>query len=371
MRCQISLLLLLLFPGTAFGQPKMPEVQIVFLTPGDVEPPGGVSKRLTQAADCAEALLVKWMKVWDYPPQRERIFQREADGSVKVWFVKADETLASGEFPLEGGNLARKGKLLAMEEYGLPQNLDVWWVWVYVGDPPIKYATYLGSGNAATGGLCVVNYVNLPGEIAPEINLASDAVEKLMVKGCLHEFGHALGLPHSGPLEKDGLGMPLMGATVRNYRARMKNDEERVYLTKDSAAILWKHPLFTGTSERRYAMPKIQWHEISVRNDRRKRIAHLVGRVTSNVPVHSVILYDTVPEVQTNYFQKGYVARVEKDGTFEIAITEPLATPVSGTFKLVACCENGTMTGDGKSRGIGSAHEIGYRTSRTGYQLTR
>ena len=371
MRYRISLTLLLLFPNAALGQPGMPEVQIVFLTPGDVEPPEGVTRRLTQVADCAEALFVKWMKAWEYPPQRERIFQRKADGSVKVWFVKAEETLASGEFPLEGGNLARKGKLLAMEEYGLAQDLDVWWVWVYVGDPPMKYATYLGSGNAATGGLCVVNYVNLPGEIVPQMNLAGDAVEKLMVKGCIHEFGHALGLPHSGPLEKDDLGMPLMGATVRNYRARMKNNEERVCLTQDSAAILWKHPLFSGTPERRYAMPNIRWHDISVRNDRSRRIARLVGRVTSSVPVHSVIVYDTVPEVQANYFQKAYVARVEKDGAFEVVITEPVTMPVSGSFKLVACCGNGTMTGDGESRGIGGAHEIAYRTSRTGYRLTR
>jgi hypothetical protein len=128
--------------------------------------------------------------------------------------------------------------------------------------------------------------------------------------------------------------------------------------------------LFTGTSQRRYALPKIEWHDVTVRNDQRKRIAHLAGRITSNVPVHSVIVYDTVPEVQTNYFQKGYVARVQ-DGGFDVAITEPVTMPVSGTFKLVACCENGTMTGDGESRGIESAHEIGYRTSRTGYQLTR
>jgi len=29
------------------------------------------------------------------------------------------------------------------------------------------------------------------------------------------------------------------------------------------------------------------------------------------------------------------------------------------------------MTGDGKKRGFGSAHEIKYQTSRTGYQLIK
>jgi hypothetical protein len=363
--------LLVTLPRSAFAQPKMPKVQIVFLTPADVEAPDGVRERLTQSADYTEAMLVKWMKAWKYPPKREKIFQRNADGSVKIHFVKSPDSLASGKFPLKDGNLARKGKLLAKDKYNIPPTLVVWWVWVYVGDPPKKYSSYLGSGNAAQGGLSQVNYVNLPGKIAVGDKMARPFLKELTFKGTVHEFGHALGLPHNGPLVTRDLGMPLMGATIFNYRRRMKNKEERVYLSEASAAILWKHPLFTGTAKRRYARPKIAWKDVDVKNDQKKRVVRLTGRVTSDVPVHSVIVYDTVPKIQQTYFQKPYVARVAKDGTFEVTISEPVDVKADGTLKLVACCENGTMTGDGKKRGIGSAHEINYRTSPRGYLLER
>lgn len=371
MRQFLFFALLLFFPLPDFGQAKMPRVQIVFLTPADVNVPTGVSERMTQTADYTEAMLVKWMKLWDYPPQRERIFQRKANGNVKILFVKAKETLASGKFPLKGGNLARKGKLLAKEKYKVPPNLDVWWVWIYVGDPPIRYSSYSGSGSAGVGGLSQVNYTNLPGQISVEDKLASSLLTDLKFKGTIHEFGHALGLPHNGPLEKRDLGMPLMGATIANYRRTMKNKEERGFVSEASAAILWKHPLFTGTARQRYMIPKVQWHDMTLKSDAQKRVAHLTGRITSNIPAHSVIVYDTAPDVRTQYFQKPYVARVKRDGTFDITISEPLGVKATGVLKVLACCENGTMTGDGKRRGLPSAYEMKYRTSRGGYQLIK
>lgn len=371
MKFLLMLTLMLSFPVSCSGQAKMPRVQIVFLTPADVDAPAGASRRLTQVADYTEAMLVRWMKAWDYAPKREKIFQRNPNGSVKILFVKAKETVADGKFPLKGGNLSRKGKQLAMQKFNITKNLDVWWVWVYVGDPPMRYSSFLGSGNATVGGLSQVNYVNLPGKISVEDKLANPYLQKITFKGTIHEFGHALGLPHNGPHAKLNLGMPLMGATIPNYRKRMKNREERGYLTEASAAILWKHPLFTGTARQRNVLPKLQWHDVNIKNDQQKRTTHLTGRITSNVPAHSVIVYDVAPELRTMYFQKTFVARVAKDGTFDITISEPVGIKTNGVLKLVACCENGTMTGGGKGRGLPSAYEIKYRTSRTGYQLIK
>ena len=60
-----------------------------------------------------------------------------------------------------------------------------------------------------------------------------------------------------------------------------------------------------------------------------------------------------------------------KDGRFGVTISEPMDVLTNRMLKLVACCENGTMTGDGKTRGIGSAQGINYPVSHTGYQLIK
>lgn len=371
MRCCCFCFVSLLISVPAFGQPKMPNARIVFLTPADVDPPAGVTRRLTQVANYTEAMLVKWMKFWKYPPKRRQIFQRDSDGSVKVLFVKSPDTLASGQFPTTEGNLARKGRQLAMKKYRLSRTQDVWWVWVYIGDPLKKYRGFRGSGNAAFGGLSHVNYVNLPGAISPKSDIAAPFPAKLILKGTIHEFGHALGLPHNGPLEKLDLGIPLMGATIRNYQRRTKKRETRSYLTEASAAILWKHPLFTGTPRRRYAMPQIKWHDIRVENDAKERVVRLSGRVTSNIPVHSVVVFDTVPKIQQTYFQKTYVSRVKQDGSFEVTISEPIGVRTTGTLKLLACCDNGSVTGNSRKRGFSSAYDLKYRTTRGGLQLVK
>lgn len=360
----------LLLVGSTNAQPAMPKIRIVFMTPADVDVPDGVQDRMDRTADYTEQFLVKWMKAWDYPPARERIFERDANGHAVVHFVKSPDSIANGKFPMKEGNMARKGKLLAMEQHGLPKGtLDIWWVWIYVGDPPAKYSSYLGSGNAAQGGLSQVNYTNLPGTIGLDAELGSKYLKDLTLKGTIHEFGHALGLPHNGPREKRDLGIPLMGATFFNYKRRTKVEEERVFLSEASAAILWKHPVFTNTAEKRYANLNVQWDEISIENDRENRVVHITGRVESAVPPHSVIAYDTAANIQATYFQKPYVARTAADGSFRITIDEPIGVPTSGIIELVACCENGSMSGGGKARGIGSAYEVAYQTSRTGYVL--
>lgn len=73
-------------------------------------------------------------------------------------------------------------------------------------------------------------------------------------KASIHELGHAFGLPHIGPLQADDLGNSLMGPVIRAYRSRHPN-EQRVYLTRASGAMLWKHPLFSGTTKDRDITP--------------------------------------------------------------------------------------------------------------------
>ena len=345
----------------------LPHVHVVFFTPADVAAPPGVKERLTEVADCAEAFLVRWMKHWGYPPERERIFDREEDGSLRVLFVKGKETLASGKYAK--GNFEQEVRQSANARYRLGQHRHVWWIWVYVGDPPARFKGFVGGGSSRVGGTAFVNYDSTPGRIAPEGELASGVAETLMLKGCLHEFGHALGLPHDGPLERADLGMPLMGATVANYRRRTGSQERRVHLSEASAAMLWKHPLFTGTVKDRGRIPEVGLNSLAAAPERGGRGVRLSGAVESDVAAHSVVVLDSVPDDQEAYWQKPYVGRVGEQGRFEVVVSEPTVAR-AGTLRILVCFENGAVTGTGEKLGLPGALEKPYRVVKGTYRLT-
>ncbi len=68
----------------------------------------------------------------------------------------------------------------------------------------------------------------------------------LNLKGCIQEFGHALGHSHLSPKPLTQLGNTLMGLISRAFKAYAKLDyeEPQVYLSEASAAMLVYHPIF-------------------------------------------------------------------------------------------------------------------------------
>ena len=340
---------------------ELPHLHVVLFTPSDVDPPKGVQERLTQVADYTEKFLVTWMTHWEYKPQRERIFDRNPDGSLRVLFIKGKDTLASGKYAKAGFEMEVRQTANAQYKTG-PRH--VWWIWVYLGNAK---ARFVGGGNSRTGGNAFVNYDATPEKIPLNDALASPALEKLLVKGCMHELGHALGLPHDGPLDELDLGMPLMGATIINYRRRTKTQETRGHLSQASAAILWKHPLFSGTAVGRGKIPNFQLSPLTAVAERKGRGVKVSGKITSDIAAHSVVIYDSVPDDQEAYWQKPYVGRVDGQGRFDVAITEPSLK--AGTLRLLVCFENGIVTGNGKELSIGSALEKPYRVVGKTYRL--
>jgi hypothetical protein len=338
-------------------EPALPKVNVVLFTPADVMPPEDAVRRLTQVANYTEVFLVKWMKHWGYSPAREKIFDRDPDGSVRVLFVTGKEKLASGRYHKSG--FEAEVRQQATPKYGLGQHRHVWWIWVYLGDPPLRFEGFKGGGNVRTGGTAFVNYLNAPGEIRITDELGSPFLVQFALKGAIHELGHAFGLPHVGPLEKQPLGRPLMGANIPNYRKRTGSSETRGYLSQASAAMLWRHPIFSGTARNRGAMPKFNVSGLTATYDAATKSARLRGVLKSDQVAHSAVVFDSVPQVHEAYWQKPYVARVGKDGRFEVNITEPSGR--TGTLRILFCFENGAISGDGKTYGIGGALEKPYR----------
>jgi hypothetical protein len=186
--------------GARAADAPLPKVNVVFFTPADVTPPKDAQRRLTQVADYTEAFVARWMKHWGYPPARERFFDRNPDGSLRVLFVRGKEGRAGGRYDKPGFEAEVWAQ--ATPKYRLGRHRHVWWIWVYLGDAPLRFRGFEGRGNVRNGGNALTNYLNAPGEIRVTDDLAALFPEAFSLKGALHELGHALGLPHDGPLAR-------------------------------------------------------------------------------------------------------------------------------------------------------------------------
>jgi hypothetical protein len=217
---------------------------------------------------------------------------------------------------------------------------QIWWIMVYAGDPPAKFAGYLGGFGPEIGGWSVCNFDTTPGRIDPKDPLGCDFLEKLTLKGMLHELGHGFQLPHIGPLKRDNAGNTLMGPTHVNFRRVAPAGEERVYLSQAEAALLSNHPAFRGTADHRMPLPQVEVQNIKYTVNRQSNTFVVSGRVrASKLPVYALVA-DESDARPGEYWTKTYVGKVS---------SKPAQS--SGTLKTWFAFAGGTQTGDGKQRG--------------------
>ena len=344
----------------------VPEIHIVLFVADGLKAPPDAEEKIAAAAEYAERFFVKWMRHWDYPPARERIFTRTDDGRIRVLQINGSKP---PEEYSEAIKLLQELWPKAHEKYGLPKVFPLWWVWVYKGDPPTRFGKYRGSGGLSRGGWGVVNFENRPGQISLDKEMADGFHHAFTLKGCIHEFGHALGVFHIGPIKADGFGNTLMGPNMEPFYARFPDaaDEDRVYLSQAAAAILWKHFVFSGTAKDRHVIPSVEVKDYAARYDRARNEIVVSGSLESNGTAHSVVLVDEAPPRQENYWCKTYVSRIGQEGAFRVNVRQP--TRAAGTFRLVFCFQNGAVTGDGKTSGRKNAFAKRYSPLGRGYRF--
>jgi len=351
--------------GDVEATSPLPTLRIVLFTPSDVEPPAGARRRITQIADFTERFFVRWMTYWKYEPARKAIFRRDGAGAAEVLFVKGDQPSSSGRY--NGPGFQQEVIEKAVRQYGIPRHRHVWWIFVYLGEPPRRFSDFCGEGDSQEGGWSLMNYPTVPGEIQAEDELGGGFLATIALKGGIHELGHALGLPHIGPNPAKRLGNSLMGPTIDNYARQLGAKDHRVHLTEASAAMLWKHPLFSGTAQDRSVLPSVALSGYRGRYDPGRRRVELSGQLTSNGHAHSVVVIDNMAQKPGPYWKRGYAARLADDGTFRVAIDEPV--PSDGQYEIYFCFDNGVVTGDGKRQSEPSALLKPYRFRRGGFQF--
>lgn len=331
-----------------------PVLRIVFFTPSDVDPPDGVRKRLKEYVDYSQMFFAKWMNHWGYECKDPLAVRRDKDGFPEVLYVKGRHTEASGRYR----QLGFQGEVVetACQKYDLDPKGQVWWIFTYKGP---ERRGFRGGGNAQKGGTSTSIYdPNDRGHLRLDDELASDEQARIKSKGSIHELGHALGLPHIGPLEKDKLGNSLMGPVIKAYRAKYPQ-ETRVYLTKASAALLWKHPLFSGTTKDRDITPTLELDEFQVTHDKESAQFVVSGKVISDRSAHSIVIGNESKATRSGYWMKTFAGRVAADGSFRVVIDELDHT--DGQLRVVCCFNNGAIIGKATGGGLSTGFVKQYR----------
>ncbi len=334
-------------------------VRIVFFTPSDVEPPDGARQRMKEIVDYTQAFFAKWMKHWGYEPDVVLPVNRDKDGFPEILFVKGKHTLASGKYDKLG--FANEIKETAAQQYGIPAEGQFWWFFMYKA---VETGWGRGGGSVQ-GGTSNARYFTNPGTIGINDDLASGLLLDISLKGAIHEFGHALGLPHIGPQDGDDLGNTLMGPNNPAYASKKNPNEPRVYLSKAAAAMLYRHPLFTGTTRNRDRMPRIQISDINAAYDRANKRIEVTGKLKPAGVAHSVVIGNAAKRVGS-YWQKAFVGKIDKDGSFKVHVEELPKT--GGVLKIGMCFNNGAIKGKGNGLGFTrTAIEKPYTFTKNGY----
>jgi WD40-like Beta Propeller Repeat len=330
------------FAYASFEAPP-PTIRVIFFTPSDIKVPDGVPHRLTRIADATERFLFDGMRRWKYPSSVDRLFRRERDGSLEILQVKGNQPFASGFYakPTCASEAIEKAK----QQYRIAGEGHIWWIFLYVGDRPTRFGDWRGIGSPRDGGWAIVNYDTIPGEIRPDLSLGTGFNSEYFLKGTIHELGHAFGLHHTGPNLSLGLGNSLMGANNSVYAARKYPNADQVYLTESSAAMLWKHPIFSGSSKDRALQPSVKLVGYKPSYSRANNRVTLSGKLVSDMPAHSVVVLDDLGRPDDEYWNRSHTARIAPDGTFQVAIDNP--AKADGHYQILFCFENGMVTGDG------------------------
>jgi len=330
-------------PGAgAESKPEAPAklvVRIVFFTPKDIEPPEGVRERMKQIADYTQAFFAKWMKHWGYEPAQPLAIPRDKDGVPEILFFKGEHTQATGKYSRLG--FQEQVVRQAFRKHGISPDGQVWWLFMHKA---VENQWGRGGGNVRRGGGSTARYFTDAGQIKTTDALGGGFLRQIMLKGAIHEFGHAMGLPHIGPRDADKLGNSLMGPINKAYSARKDPKEQRVYLSQAAAAMLWKHPLFTGTEKDRDRVPTAKLLDFTASHDKETGHIEVTGTLKADYGAHSVVVANPQKgEHPGGYWQKMFVARIAKDGTFRVTVNELRRT--DGQLKIVFCFNNGAIVG--------------------------
>jgi len=326
--------------------------RVILFIAEDAEAPKNYEKRLQSLVARTEKFFSDWSKHWKRPIEREAIFARDDEGDIVVTLVRG-KLKSTGRAALPDIRAAAVEN--ATEQLRLkPRQPVVWWIlYDYAGVKGFQ------GGARGAGGTAINAYPPGKETIPVDVELAAPAMAEMAIKGTIHEFGHALGLPHIGPRPGLKLDNSLMGPINRAYWSKSGSRETGVHLTEAAATMLQRHPIFRKEAGD-YRMPRNVAVEGLTAREADDGSLTITGKLSASHSAHSALLLDSQRGRFGDYWARSYVSSIEpKTGEFQITVTEPFD---SGTCYLSFCFDNGFNTGDGQTPfQRGSAIQVSYR----------
>lgn len=352
MRGALAIALVVCIASTLVAAPPC-QVHVILFVPNDVEVPAGYQQRMDETIDYTENFFIDGLKRWGHNDVVSP-FRRTSDGHAEVTVVKGSKPASDYKDP----SLKEEAIAAAKKDHPIDEARQVWWIFVYKGDPPNRFANYRGGFAPKIGGWSVCNYDSTPGKIDNAKPLGDKFLADLTLKGMIHELGHGFQLPHIGPRIGDKAGNTLMGPNHPSFRRIVKAPEPRVYLSEAAAALIAHHPTFRGVTDDRGRLPRLSVADMKYTVNRQEKAVDISGKVRANRRPMFAIVADESESRPGEYWTKHYVGKVKRDGSFSVRVSEPTRR---GTFKTWFVFDNGATTGDGRKRGKMGAVSKEYR----------
>ncbi|MEP3479002.1 MAG: hypothetical protein ABJZ55_07130 [Fuerstiella sp.] len=342
--------------GMSASQDLPAKVSVILFCPKGVQPPPDYQVGIDRLAEYADRFLLDGVKKWEYSPAVETLFRRK-DGHVEVFHSTGDKSSKA----YTNASLHKEVIANVTAEHKFKPKSHVWWVLVYLGEPPLQFEDFKGGWSSDYVGWAVANYDPRLVELRPNMPIGSDLLSDMALKGIIHELGHAFRLPHIGPRYRLRRGNTLMGPTHANLRRVTGKVLPDAYVSEAAAAILASHPVFEGRPLKDLKPPRLRLSKVKVATNRRTKSVSVSGQVAGDQKPLVAILADRSTASPSEYWVRYYVSPVDPDGRYQIQISEPL--PAGGEYWIWFVFPNGAITGNGRVNGAGewATKKIPYR----------
>jgi hypothetical protein len=327
----------------AAGQDKPPVIRVAYFAPADREPIPGYVERLDRVMLEVQRFFREGMESAGYGPLTFEV-ERDAQKKLVVHVARGPKKLRDYGRNSSGAvaavvrkSLSDKGLDPKNELVVIFTNLLLW-----EGKKATEIGPYCGGGGNVAGTAWVYDdklldprklgskepggYYHRPCSIGK--------FNSHYIGGVAHEMGHALGLPHVRQTRAEGKtrGNALMGSGNHSYGNQLRGEGKGSFLSPISALFLSRNRYFAGDLPGAHDKATCELKALKAVFEKGTLI--LSGRVEAAPPVYGIAAYDDWARASADYDAVGWIAKVEKDGTFRVEIAEQRRGPSQMRFRV-------------------------------------